>query len=129
MIRSFPPHPNPLPPGERGGHSSPQQSWGVFWHIFIKLCAKWEQNIGYASEAPISKHQISNNIQIRISNDPNGFISEFGDWKLFGIWDLDNGISMPLWFRLCRVRKLDFEQSCDLAFISACDLQSFLSPL
>jgi len=37
MIRSFPPHPNPLPPGERGGHSSPQQSWGVFWHILIKL--------------------------------------------------------------------------------------------
>jgi len=36
MIRSFPPHPNPLPPRERGGHSSPQQSWGVFWHIFIK---------------------------------------------------------------------------------------------
>jgi len=36
MIRSFPPHPNPLPPGERGGHSSPQQSWGVFWHILIK---------------------------------------------------------------------------------------------
>jgi hypothetical protein len=35
MIRLFPPHPNP--PGERGGHSSPQQSWGVFWHIFIKL--------------------------------------------------------------------------------------------
>ena len=37
MIRSFPPHPNPLPPGEREGHSSPQQSWGVFWHIFIKV--------------------------------------------------------------------------------------------
>jgi len=36
MIRSFPPHPNPLPPGERVGHSSPQQSWGVFWHILIK---------------------------------------------------------------------------------------------
>jgi hypothetical protein len=35
MIRSFPPHPNPLPPRERGGHSSPQQSWGVFWHILI----------------------------------------------------------------------------------------------
>jgi len=35
MIRSFPPHPNPLPPGERVGHSSPQQSWGVFWHILI----------------------------------------------------------------------------------------------
>ena len=33
MIRSFPPHPNPLPPRERVGHSSPQQSWGVFWHI------------------------------------------------------------------------------------------------
>jgi len=36
MIRSFSPHPNPLPPGERVGHSSPQQSWGVFWHILIK---------------------------------------------------------------------------------------------
>jgi hypothetical protein len=36
MIRSFPPHPNPLPPGERVGHSSPQQNWGVFWHILIK---------------------------------------------------------------------------------------------
>jgi hypothetical protein len=36
MITSFPPHPNPLPPGERGSHSSPQQSWGVFWHILIK---------------------------------------------------------------------------------------------
>jgi len=35
MIRSYPPHPNPLPPGERVGHSSPQQSWGVFWHILI----------------------------------------------------------------------------------------------
>jgi hypothetical protein len=37
VIRSFPPHPNPLPPGERVGHSSPQQSWGVFWHILIKV--------------------------------------------------------------------------------------------
>ena len=35
MITSFPPHPNPLPPGEREIHSSPQQSWGVFWHILI----------------------------------------------------------------------------------------------
>jgi large subunit ribosomal protein L9 len=35
MIRSFPPHPNPLPPGEREGHSSPRQSWGVVWHILI----------------------------------------------------------------------------------------------
>jgi len=34
MRRSFPPvppHPFPLPPGEREG----QHSWGVFWHIFI----------------------------------------------------------------------------------------------
>ena len=36
MIKSFPPHPNPLPPGEREYHSCPQQSWGVFWHVFIK---------------------------------------------------------------------------------------------
>jgi hypothetical protein len=35
ITRSIPPHPNPLPPGERVGHSSPQQSWGVFWHILI----------------------------------------------------------------------------------------------
>jgi len=35
MIRLFPPHPNPLPSGERVGHSSPQQSWGVFWDILI----------------------------------------------------------------------------------------------
>jgi len=26
MTRSFPPHPDPLPPGEREGHSSPQHS-------------------------------------------------------------------------------------------------------
>ena len=39
MIRSFPPHPNPLPPGERVGHSSPQQSWEVFWHILINCNA------------------------------------------------------------------------------------------
>jgi hypothetical protein len=59
MIRSFPPHlypveyfvllhgASPLPPygpealpgwrpGERVGHSSPQQSWRVFWNILIK---------------------------------------------------------------------------------------------
>jgi len=36
IIRSFPPHPYPLPPGERVSHSSPQQSWRVFWHILIK---------------------------------------------------------------------------------------------
>jgi len=36
MIRSFPPHPNPLPPGERVGHSSPQQSWGGILAYFDK---------------------------------------------------------------------------------------------
>jgi hypothetical protein len=60
------------------------------------LCAKWQQNIGYDSEAPISKHQIPNNIQIPISNDRNVFVSEFGPavagleiiWNLgFGYWD------------------------------------------
>ena len=58
--------------------------------------------IGYAAEAPISKQQITNNIQIPISNDQRicfGFWS-FDDWKLFGIWDLDFGISMPVWLRL-----------------------------
>jgi hypothetical protein len=24
-------------PGGEGGHSSPQQSWGVFWHVFINF--------------------------------------------------------------------------------------------
>jgi hypothetical protein len=62
------------------------------------LRAKWQQNFGYAAEAPISKHQITNNIQIPISNDQRicfGFWS-FGDWKLFGIWDLDFGILTPV---------------------------------
>src|SRR4030042_4291678 len=27
-----------LPLGERVGHSSPQQSWGVFWHVLINKC-------------------------------------------------------------------------------------------
>jgi hypothetical protein len=36
ITRSIPPHPNPLPPGERVGHLSPRQSWEVFWHILIK---------------------------------------------------------------------------------------------
>jgi hypothetical protein len=31
-----------------------------------------------APKAPISKYQIPNNIQIPISNDQNGFVSEFG---------------------------------------------------
>jgi hypothetical protein len=50
-------------------------------------------SIGYTSEAPISKHQIPNNIQIRISNDQNRSVSEFGhlvigDYLDIGIWIL-----------------------------------------
>jgi hypothetical protein len=68
------------------------------------LCAKWQQNIGYALEAPISKHQIPSNIQIPISNDRNGFVSEFGHlvieiiWNLgFGYWDFNASLvpAMP----------------------------------
>jgi hypothetical protein len=48
------------------------------------------------TEAPISKHQISNNIQIPISNDPKEFVSEFGhlvigNYLEFGIWILGFG--------------------------------------
>jgi hypothetical protein len=68
----------------------------------MKLCAKWQQNIGYASEAPISKHQIPNNIQIPISNDLNGFVWNLG----FACLPVgrDIGISVPVWFPLGRVR-------------------------
>ena len=45
MIRSFPPHPNPLPPGERGGHSSLQQSWGGILPYFYKKIIKDAINI------------------------------------------------------------------------------------
>jgi hypothetical protein len=46
-----------------------------------------------ALEAPNFNHQIPNNIQFRISNDPNGFESEFGhlvigNYLEFGIWRL-----------------------------------------
>jgi len=46
------------------------------------------------SKAPISKHQISNNIRITVSNDPNGFVSEFRHWVIggyleFGYWDFN----------------------------------------
>jgi hypothetical protein len=56
--------------------------------------AKWQQEFGYEVEAPISKHQIPNNIQIRISNDPNGFVLEFGHLVIgnylgFGVWNLE----------------------------------------
>jgi hypothetical protein len=78
------------------------------------LSAKWQQSIGYASRAPISlptgrqastclrrsgyaqAGQIANNIQIPISNEQNGFVSEFGHlvignyWNLgFGYWDFN----------------------------------------
>jgi len=36
-IKSFPPHPSPLPPGEREYHSFPQQSGGAFRHFFINF--------------------------------------------------------------------------------------------
>jgi hypothetical protein len=70
------------------------------------LYAKWQRNIGYASKAPISKHQIPNNIQIPISNDQNGFVSEFGHLVIgnylgFGIWDLDIGIFPARGFGSC----------------------------
>jgi hypothetical protein len=79
----------------------------------MKLCAKWQHDIGYATEAPISKHQISNNIQIPISKDRNGFVLEFGhlvieNYLEFGIWIL--GFSRPggIWFRLRRIRNMWF---------------------
>jgi hypothetical protein len=57
------------------------------------LCAKWQQNVvEYDGEASISKHQIPNNIQIPISNDPKGFCLEFGHLVIgnylgFGYWN------------------------------------------
>jgi hypothetical protein len=78
-------------------------------YLGIKLFAKSQQNIGHASEAPISKHQIPNNIQIPVSNDRNGFVSEFGHLVIgnyfeFGIWILR--FQYLFWFRLCRVTVL-----------------------
>jgi hypothetical protein len=58
------------------------------------LCARWQQNIGYASEAPISKPQIPNNIQIPISNDRNGSDSEFGHLVIGNY--LEFGICLPV---------------------------------
>jgi len=47
-------------------------------------------------KAPISKHQITNNIEIPISNDPKDFFGILVIWSLeiiwnlgFGFWDLD----------------------------------------
>ena len=53
-----------------------------------------EENVGDAIEAPISKHQIPNNTQIPISNDPNTFVLDFGhlvigNYLEFGIWILE----------------------------------------
>jgi hypothetical protein len=67
----------------------------------MKLCVKWQQSVGYASKAPISKHQIPNNIQIPISPSPfpsphwgegggeGGFGHlVIGNYLEFGIWIL-----------------------------------------
>lgn len=53
-----------------------------------------KEYVGNIAEAPIPKHQIPNNIQIPFLNDPNGVISDFGDWVIgnyleFGIWILE----------------------------------------
>jgi hypothetical protein len=69
-----------------------------------RFMRKTEQNVSDAAEAPISKHQIPNNIEIQISNArPSPFPSpprgegggeggsDFGHCvigQLFGIWDL-----------------------------------------
>ena len=63
-----------------------------------KIVRKIEQNVGDAAEAPISKRQIPNNIQIPISNDRNGFFLKFGHLVIgsyleFGIWIL--GLQCP----------------------------------
>jgi hypothetical protein len=36
MTKAFPPHPNPLPPGERENDLFPQQSWGSMQVYFYK---------------------------------------------------------------------------------------------
>jgi hypothetical protein len=75
----------------------------------IELCVKWQQDIRYASEAPISKHQIPNNVQIPISNDRKGSVWKFGHWVIgnyleFGIWILGFSSQEGIWFRLRRVK-------------------------
>jgi hypothetical protein len=81
----------------------------------MKLCTEWYQDLGYAGEEAISlptgrqastcrrrsgyaqAGQITINIQIPISNDQRICFEfwSFGDWRLFGIWDLDFGIFPP----------------------------------
>jgi hypothetical protein len=41
-------------PGERGGHSSPQQSWGVFWHILIKKMNKKKRVVPFFVLEPLT---------------------------------------------------------------------------
>jgi hypothetical protein len=56
-----------------------------------------------ASEAPISKHQIPNNIQSPISNDRKRLVSELGHLVIgnylgFGIWRLGFSRQGGIWF-------------------------------
>jgi hypothetical protein len=58
-----------------------------------RLCANGIEILATLPRAPISKHQIPNNIQIPISNHQNRFVSEFGhlvigNYLKFGIWGL-----------------------------------------
>jgi hypothetical protein len=48
---------------------------------------------GIASKIPNHNSQIPNKLQIPISNDPKEFVSNLGDWNLFGIWCLGFGTS------------------------------------
>ena len=49
-IKSFPPHPNPLPPGEREYHSFPQQSYGAFWHVNINAAKHLIESMNVKTE-------------------------------------------------------------------------------
>jgi hypothetical protein len=61
--------------------------------IVRKMAISSRLGISYVAEAPNDKHQIPNNIQIPISNDPNAFVSDFGhlvigNYLEFEIWIL-----------------------------------------
>jgi hypothetical protein len=43
------------------------------------------------SRIPNHNLQIPNKLQIQISNDQKLFVSNLGDWNLFGIWRLGFG--------------------------------------
>ncbi len=53
----------------------------------MNLYTEWHQDLAYGGEAPISKHEITNNIRIPISNDllDIGHLV-IGDYLEFGIW-------------------------------------------